>query len=229
MAALASLYLAQGRLVDAAACARTAIAAGPLPAKLLVTVASNLARAHDPEAADAALAAAIEAGDTAIELRIARARLAEERGRTDLALRHWQRVLGLAADHLDGRLGMVRALRAEARFSEAERLCRELLAAAPRDTRPAAELARIAQDAGDPVAAETRWHDALLASPGQLAPLLGLAQALTAQHRFAEARAILVELGAREPGHPQPAAAPHPAGRGRQCGGRAPSARPGGP
>ena len=94
LAALASLYLAQGRSADAAACARTAIAAGPLPAKLLVAVAGSLARAHDPEAADAALAQAIEAGDTAIELRIARARLAEERGRTDLALRHWQRVLG---------------------------------------------------------------------------------------------------------------------------------------
>ena len=186
--------------------------------------------AHDPEAADAALAQAIEAGDTAIELRIARARLAEERGRTDLALRHWQRVLGLAADHLDGRLGMVRALRAEARFTEAERLCRELLTAAPKDTRPAAELARIAQDAGDPVAAEHRWHDALLASPGQLAALLGLAQALTAQHRFPEARAILAELGAREPGHPRAGGGPgpHPAGRGRRRGGRAPSAGPGG-
>ena len=107
--------------------------------RLLVAVAGRLARAHDPEAADAALAQAIDAGDAAIELRIARARLAEERGRTDLALRHWQRVLGLAADHLDGRLGMVRALRAEARFAEAERLGRELLAVAPKDGRPAAE------------------------------------------------------------------------------------------
>ena len=99
-----------------------------MPARTLVAVTGTLARAHDPEAADAALARAIDAGETAIELRIARARLAEERGRTDLALRHWQRVLGLAADHLDGRLGMVRCLRGEARFAEAERLCRELLA-----------------------------------------------------------------------------------------------------
>lgn len=206
MAALAPLYLAQGRLTDAAACARTAIAAGPLPARVLVALADTLARAHDAEAADAALARAIDAGDTALELRVARARLAEERGRTDLALRHWQRVLGLAADHLDGRFGIVRALRGEARFSDAERLCRELLATAPKDPRPAAEFARIAYDAGDPLGAETRWHDALLASPGQFAALIGLAQALTAQHRFAEARELLAELAARDPSRSDPVA-----------------------
>ena len=134
-AALAALHLAQGRLGQAAACARAAIASGPLPARTLVAVTGTLARAHDPEAADTALARAIDAGDAAIELRIARARLAEERGRTDLALRHWQRVLSLAAEHVDGRLGMVRSLRGEARFAEAERLCRELIAGAPKDTR----------------------------------------------------------------------------------------------
>ena len=185
--ALTPIHLAQGRMADAADCARKVIASGPIPAKSLAAVAGWLARAHDPQAADDALARAIDAGDTSLELRIARARLAEERGRTDLALRHWQRVLGLAADHLDGRLGMVRALRVEARFAEAERLCRELLAVAPKDGRPAAEFARIAQDGGDPVAAESRWHDAVLANPGQATALIGLAQALTAQHRFPEA------------------------------------------
>jgi predicted Zn-dependent protease len=99
---------------------------------------------------------------------------------------------------------MVRALRAEARFADAERWCRALLAAAPKDSRWASELARIAQDAGDPVEAETRWHGALLASPGQVGALIGLAQALTGQHRFAEARAVLDELSAREPHRTEP-------------------------
>jgi predicted Zn-dependent protease len=161
----------------------------------VVSLADTLARAHRHEAADAALAAAIDAGDAELELRVARARLAERRGRTDLALRHWQRVLAVAPEHAETRLGIVRALRGEGRSAEAEARCWQLLASMPKDPRPFAEHARIALDGGDPVEAESRWHGALLAHPGNAAALLGLAQALTAQHRFEDARRLLETMG----------------------------------
>ena len=207
LAALAAMHQAQGRSAEAAACARAALGSPGLPTRTLLAAAATLARAHDPEAADAALAAAIEAGDPDLALRIARARLAEERGRSDLAILHWQRVLNLGPDQLEAKLGLARALRGEARYAEAESLCRLLRAAAPTDARPLAELARAAHDAGDPVEAERRWHDALLAVPAQPMALAGLAQALTAQHRFAEARALLEALGRREPERPEHRAA----------------------
>jgi Flp pilus assembly protein TadD len=140
------------------------------------------------------LAAAIDAGDAELELRGARARLAERRGRTDLALRHWQRVLAVAPEHAETRLGIVRALRGEGRFAEAEARCRLLLASVPKDPRPFVEQARIAHDGGDPVEAESRWHGALLAHPGNATALLGLAQALAAQHRFGDACRLLEGL-----------------------------------
>ena len=202
-AGIAALALAQGRPADAAGMARAVLASGPLPAPLLVSAATTLAGCGDPGPADAALAAAVEAGDMAIELRVARARIAEACGRGDLAIDHWRRVLDLD-DGMEARLGLVRALRAEARFAEAERLCRMLLAGAPAESRPAAELARCAHDAGDPIEAETRWHTALLARPAQEALLLGLARALTTQHRFGEARSLLEGLVEREPGRPGP-------------------------
>ena len=177
-----------------------------MPPGLIVSAATILARSGDPEAADAALAAAITAGDRDVGLRVARARLAEERERTDLALGHWRRVLDVAGDHLEGRLGTIRTLRAEGRFAESERFCRSLLAAVPKDPRPVTELARIAHDGGDPVEAERRWHAALIAHPGQPSLLLGLAKALTAQHRFAEARAILETLADRDPTRAEPLA-----------------------
>ncbi len=198
-AAMAALHLARGHSTEAAAAARAALAASPLATRTLLAAAGTLARAHEPEAADAVLARAIDAGDTAIELRLARARIAEERGRSDLALLHWQRVLNLAPAQGEAKLGLARALRGEARFAEAETLCTLLRAAAPEDAAPALELARIAHDAGDPVEAERRWHTALMVAPAALPALLGLAQALTAQHRFADARALLHEVALREP------------------------------
>ncbi|MGD9511560.1 MAG: tetratricopeptide repeat protein [Geminicoccaceae bacterium] len=205
-AGIAALALAQDRTAEAASGARAALAASPLPPGLLAATATTLAEAGDPDGADDALAAAIEAGDMAIELRTARARLAEARGRTDLAIDHWRRVLDLE-DGVEARLGLIRALRGEARFAEAEQLCRLLLAAYPKDPRPAAELARTAQDAGDPMEAESRWHAALLAHPGQEPLLLGLVRAVVAQHRFADGRALLEGLVARGPDRPAPAAA----------------------
>lgn len=190
-AALAALLAAQGRLAEAAHQARQVLAAGPLPARLVVSLADTLARAHRDDAADAALAAAIDGGDAALELRASRARLAERRGRTDLALRHWQRALALAPDHLEARLGMARSLRAEGHYPEAEAACHQLQATAPNDPRPLMELARSAHDAGDPVAAESHWHAALLAHPGHGSILSGLAWSLATQHRFADARRLL--------------------------------------
>ena len=204
LATLAALLAAQGRLEESASHAARALASGPLPAGLVVSLADSLARAHQHELADRALAAAIDAGDNALELRLSRGRLAERRGRTDLALRHWQRVLALAPDHLETRLGLIRALRVEGRHAEAETACRHVIAATPTDPRAHAELARIALDAGDPVEAESRWHAALLAHPGHLAALLGLARALTAQHRFTDARQLLSELAATTPSRRKP-------------------------
>jgi tetratricopeptide (TPR) repeat protein len=54
------------------------------------------------------------------------------------------------------------------------------------------------------VAAENRWHAALLAHPGQTAAVLGLGQALAAQHRFAAARELLSELARRQPSRAEP-------------------------
>ncbi len=113
LAAMASLHLARGRPADAAACARAALATGPLPTRTLLAVAAALGQAHDHAAADAALAAAIDAGEPAAELHQARARLAEDRGRGDLARQHWQRVLNLAPGQTDAKLGLARALRGE--------------------------------------------------------------------------------------------------------------------
>lgn len=199
----AALALAQGRVAEAAGGARAALTLAPLPPPLLVSAAATLAEAGDPEAADSALAAAIGAGDMAVELRLARARLAEQRGRTDLAVEHWRRVLDLD-EGPEAKLGLIRALRSEARFAEAGRVCRLLLAALPKDPRPAAELARIAQDASDPVEAESRWHAALLAHPGQEPLVLGLARSLVAQHRFADGRALLEGLIGSEPDRTAP-------------------------
>ena len=84
----AALALAQGRRTEAASGACAVLAAAALPPGLLIAAATTLAEAGDPAAADAALAAAIDAGAMAIELRLARARLAEARGRTDLAVGH---------------------------------------------------------------------------------------------------------------------------------------------
>jgi predicted Zn-dependent protease len=206
LASMTVLHLARGRPADAAACARAALATKPLPTRTLLAVAAALGQAHDYAAADAALAAAIDAGEPAAELHQARARLAEDRGRGDLARQHWQRVLNLAPGQTDAKLGLARALRGEGRFAESESLCRLLRAAAPKEAAPAAELARIAHEAGDPVGAERRWHDVLLVAPAQSAALLGLAQALTAQHRFADALAILAGFAAREPERTEPIA-----------------------
>ena len=204
--ALAALALAQGHVTEAARGARASLAMGPLPTRLLVSAATSLASA-DPEAADAALAGAIAAADPDVELRLARARLAEARGRTDLAADHWRCALDLADGSVEARLGLIRSLRVEGRLAEAERLARLSLTDMPKDSRPALELARIAHEAGDPVAAESRWHMALLLHPGQDQAVLGLARALTGQHRFAEARAVLAGLSARDPERHEPLAA----------------------
>ncbi|MEK0085615.1 tetratricopeptide repeat protein [Benzoatithermus flavus] len=208
IAAVAALQASLGRLDEAARQARRALAVrGSLPARTLVALAETLTRAHRHEEADAALAAAIDAGDPDLELRLTRARLVERRGRTDLALRHWRRVLALAPDHREARLGMVRALRGEGRYVDAEVHARRLLEAAPKDQRAHAELARIALDAGDPVEAESRWHAALLAHPGSPDLVTGLAQALAAQHRFADACILLEELARAQPERGEPLAA----------------------
>lgn len=204
VAVLASLLAAQGRLAEAADQATRALAAGPLPAPLVVSLAGTLAQARHHDAADRALATAIDGGDPAVELRVGRARLAERCGRTDLALRHWQRALALVPDHPETRLGIARSLRAEGHYVEAEAACRQLQAAAPGDPRPLAELARIAQDAGDPVEAESRWHAALLAHPDHGSAQLGLAWALATQHHFADARALLSALGSAMPPRTEP-------------------------
>ena len=206
-ASLAALLVAGGKFAEAAQLAEELLAAGPLPARLVTALADTLARAHRDEAADGALAAAIAAGDPALELRVSRARLAERRGRSDLALQHWQRVLALVPEHLETRLGIVRTLRAEGRYAEAEAACRLLATTTGKDPRPLAELARLARDAGEPVEAEHRWQAALLAHPGHATILVGLAQALTAQHRFAEARSLLVEHARANPNRAEPLAA----------------------
>lgn len=205
IAAVAALEASLGRLEEAASHARRALRAkGPLPARTLVALADTLTRAWRHDEADAALAAAIDAGDPDLELRLTRARLVERRGRTDLALRHWRRVLALSPDHLEARLGMVRALRGEGRYADAEAHARRLIELVPKDQRAFAELARIALDAGDPVEAESRWHGALLAHPASPTAVTGLAQALQAQHRFAEARSVLEGLATAQPGRGEP-------------------------
>src|SRR5215213_1884914 len=88
IAALASLCAAQGRMEEAVDRATDALSSPHLSSALVAQLASVLARAQRYDLADNALAAAIEAGDASLELRIARARIAEERGRTDLALQH---------------------------------------------------------------------------------------------------------------------------------------------
>lgn len=203
---LAALALAQGHVAEAARGAHAALAMGPLPARLLVSAATALAPT-DPDAADAALAGAIAAADPDIELRLARARLAEARGRTDLAADHWRCALDLADGSVEARLGLIRSLRAEGRLAEAERLGRLSLGGMTKDPRPALELARIAHEAGDPVEAECRWHTALLFHPGHDQAVLGLSRTLTGQHRFAEARALLEGLAARDRERHEPLAA----------------------
>jgi tetratricopeptide (TPR) repeat protein len=201
IAAVAALHAALGQPDAAARQARRALLLPGRPrARTLVSLAETLARACCHDEADAALAAAIDGGDPDLDLRLTRARLAEGRGRTDLALRHWRRVLALAPEQIEARLGMVRSLRGEGRFAAAEAHIRRLLELAPKDPRPWAELARVALDAGDPVAAESRWHGALLAHPGNRSTVLGLAQSLTAQHRFADAAILLEELARAEAG-----------------------------
>jgi tetratricopeptide (TPR) repeat protein len=207
LATLAALQARLGRLAEAAATVRRGLENAPLPAATLVSLVETLVLAHRDEEADAALAAAIDAGAPELEIRLARARLAERRGRTDLALRHWRRSLSLAPAELEARLGLVRALRGEGFFLPAEGHCRRLLLAAPKDHRGHAELARIAHDAVDPVEAEQRWHAALLAHPGHPGVVIGLAQALTAQHRFAAAGALLGALARSTPARPDPIAA----------------------
>ena len=204
LVALAALCMGQGRSEEAALRATQALAFPEVPPHLGVQLAGILARAERHEAADACLAAAIDAGDATLELRAARARIAEERGRSDLALQHWRRVLGAAPQHLEARLGIVRGLRGEGRFDEADAACCHAMMTAPGDPRLKTELPRIALDRGDPVTAESRWHAALLAHPGQFGAVLGLGQALTAQHRFAEARELLEELALRHPARDEP-------------------------
>lgn len=207
LATVAALHVALGQPGEAVLQVRRALTQGGVPARILVSLADTLARAHRHEEADLALAAAIDAGDADLELRLTRARFAERRGRTDLALRYWRRALALAPQHLEARIGVVRALRGEGRYGEAETSCRRLIETAAKDQRPHAEYARIAFDAGDLTEAETRWHGALLAHPGNTGALLGLAQTLTAQHRFAEARSLLGQIVRAQAGHPEPLAA----------------------
>ena len=204
LAALAALCAGQGRIEEAALRAAQALAFPGVPERLVVQLAGILARAQRYEAADAGLAAAIEDGDATFELRATRARIAEERGRSDLALQHWRRVLGAAPQHPEARLGIVRGLRGEGRYDEADAACGHAMMAVPADPRPKAEAARIALDRGDPVTAESRWHAALLAHPGHLGAVLGLGQALTAQHRFLEARGLLEELALRHSARDEP-------------------------
>ena len=198
-----------------------ALASGPLPAAGSWSRSPPAwRRAHRHEPPIAALAAAIDAGDAALELRSPARRLAEERGRTDLALRHWQRVLAPHRTIWSATRPRPRAARRGPLRRGRDRLPARRSPRRPEDPRRAAELARIAHDAGDPVEAESRWHAALLAHPGQSAALLGLAQALTAQHRFADAAALLSELAAPSPPRGALPPCPHAAGRGRCRGGR---------
>src|SRR4051794_8156844 len=110
----------------------------------------------------------------------------------------------LAPDHLESRIGTVRALRVEDHYGTAERLCRRLMDRVPDDHRPRAEYARCAHDADDLTEAESRWHGALLRHHGRVSVALGLAQTLTAQNRFAEARALLDRLAGQQPHRAEP-------------------------
>ena len=204
LAVLAALRAAEDRTDEAAELALAALDVRPLPTRLLSGLVDTLARCHRHDAADAALAALLEAGEPGRELHAARARLAERRARPDLAALHWQRALALATDPAEAQLGLLRALRQDGRFDAAELLAATLLERMPDEPKVWVEHARIAVDGDDPVAAESRWHAALLRHPREPAMALGLAQTLTAQHRFREARDLLQGLVAAAPDHPEP-------------------------
>lgn len=186
-AALAALETWSGRVGGVLQHADRALGLRPEDGRLRTSLADAMAQAQRHGAAAMVLGNASEG----IDVRMAHARAAERRDRPELALWHWTRALALEPDHAAAQLGAVRSLRLDGRYDEAEDRLASLLEANAGAPRLHAEHARIAFDRGDPCTAERRWHGALLAAPGQAVPISGLAQALSAQHRFSDARALL--------------------------------------
>lgn len=196
---LAAAHAALGRPVSRLASAEAALAAQPQAVEPALELAEALEAVGRRAEADARLARLVEAHPADPRPRSARARLAERRQRPELAEAYWRRVLALRPDEPTARLGVSRALRAQGRLDDAEGYCRTLLALHPGEAGPLMELARIALDAGEPLLAEARWRRAVMLSGRAPEAILGLAQALAAQHRFAAACALLEQLGADRP------------------------------
>lgn len=129
---------------------------------------------------------------------VLQARGAERRGRPDQALELWRDALARDPVRAEARLGLIRCLRRDGRYVEAEASCSVLLAASPGERAALLEYARIADDADDPAGAEPRWLEAIVAGCGPAARI-GWAVCLGRQHRFEEARAIISGLVVAQP------------------------------
>ena len=198
--ALAATQGALGRQHSRLTSAEAKLAASPTALEPALELAEALEAVGRRSEADTMLARLVERHGNDPRPRSARARLAERRQRPELAEAYWQRVLALRPDELSARAGVSRALRAQGRFTEAEDYCRTLLSLHPGEAGPLQELARIALDAGEPLLAEARWRRAAMVTKQAPESLLGLAQALAAQHRFAAASALLEQQGRTQPG-----------------------------
>ncbi|MGD9511559.1 MAG: tetratricopeptide repeat protein, partial [Geminicoccaceae bacterium] len=130
------------------------------------------------------------------------ARLLQAQRRYGEAEREWRTLTATAPGDLGAWQGHVRVLRLLHRFGDAEAV---LAGGRQRfgDVRGVVlEAARLAMQREEHAAATALYHRAL-AMPGSAAePLDELAKVLTAQHRFAAARAILTRLAETEPTKP---------------------------
>lgn len=103
----------------------------------------------------------------------------------------------------DDRLQQVEKLFAQGRIEEAKDRLTEALAADPFSPRAWSDLGTIQQTLGDGPAAVAAFKRALELAPEDGTAKSGLAICLAGLKRWAEAREVLRELAAREPGHPK--------------------------
>lgn len=170
-------------------------------AEILDGMASVLAAQHRFAAADAVLARLIGAEPHKTAWRVSFARVAEERGELELALRRWHEVLEIDGAHLKARIAIAGLLEAFGHLNEAENSYRDLAETHPDSPEPYYRLGRMALDQSELGAAVTWLERALALNPDDWASKAALVRAVAEQHRFDRARSMARDLLTARPDH----------------------------
>ncbi|MEK0085616.1 tetratricopeptide repeat protein [Benzoatithermus flavus] len=180
---------------------RQALALPGPTAEVLDELATVEMAQHRFAAAEAILMRLIEAEPKKPAWRATLARVAEERGDLELAIRRWNEVLELDHGHLRAGIAIGRLVEEFGRLGEAEAIFRDLTETHPHAIEPYYQLGRMALLQSD-LEGAVRWLERALAiQPLDWAAGAALARATAEQHRFAQAGAMARTLAERMPDH----------------------------